>query len=94
MFLPPPDARQHWLHRFPDTGADGFDRLRAVDGFYPLRFAGGDDAKAVRDALEKLLVSFFDAVADEGQIFLTRAQAQFADFRRDVEEQRDRKSVV
>ena len=62
---PPPDARQQWLNCFPDAGTDGFDGLRAVDGLHALRFAGGDDAKTVRDAFKKFLVGLFDAVADE-----------------------------
>ena len=52
---------------FPDGGANGFNGLRAVDELDALWFGGGNDAEAVGDALKKFPISFFNAVADEGQ---------------------------
>jgi len=44
--------------------------LRAIDKLDALRFRGGKDIEAVRDALEKFPVRLLDAVADERQGFL------------------------
>src|SRR6516162_10028184 len=60
---PAADLRQNRLDDFPDLGANRFDRLRAVDEFHALRLAGGDDAVAVRHALEKLSVRLLETVA-------------------------------
>src|SRR5437667_9666017 len=68
-------GRDQRCNRSPDRRLDFFDRAAAIDGVDASRLGGRDGLVAFGHALEEFAVGFLDAVADERQRGLARAQS-------------------